>query len=190
MIVERCITQCRGPPWGPSGKEPACQCRGHAFHLGRPHGRRSSSALAPQLLSLRCRAHELQPPSLRGTVLRNTVCALRPSTVAARKPCPAAGEQPRLLTAEEKPAQQGSPGTAKNKIHSQLLIQFNKPGWRDCKGSGISPWKNREANRASEGNWLLSESGKLDLCAREGVITAQLKKQRSSEWDWKGRLGG
>lgn len=43
---------------------------------------------------------------------------------------------------------------------------------------------------ASEGTWLLSESGKLDLCAREDVITAQLKKQRSSEWDWKGRLGG
>lgn len=46
----------------------------------------------------------------------------------------------------------------------------------------------RKTEPQKVGTWLVSESDKLELRAREDVMTAQLKKQRNSDWDWKGRL--
>ena len=48
----------------------------------------------------------------------------------------------------------------------------------------------RQTEPQKVGTRLLSESDKLELSAREDVVTAQLKKQENSEWGWEARRGG
>ena len=87
---------------------------GSSFGLGRSHMQRSNSARAPQILSLRSRAHGPQVLSLRATTTE--ACVPRACAPQQEKPpCTAMKSSPRSPQLEKARAQQQRPNAAKIK---------------------------------------------------------------------------